>query len=531
MNGRIPELAKLNALLPPLDLPAVHRLVFTSHLTNGPTPGDLPVIGQTQLQFAGAALGGHVPGLSLDATEVSLPAAGAAAAVSGGGRYAKAGFTFSGTIGVPEHLARRFSTPIDMTAQAAVARGRAQPSAKGDLALKGRLSLAAGSFDGLDGTVRLHLPSLAAWQPMLPASLPALDDVSLEGRFALSAGLDALHLQKAALSANAFDITGDASIGLGAKQAFKGRLQASRLDLDALLDAVPAARGGPAPARTAIAGDRSIPDTKLPWAMLRGKNVDLAASVAAATFKRQVWRDVSFGLQLADGRLQIDRLRLALPAGPLEMSASVDASRPDVPVSLSLHAPGVPLALIAHEAGLPGEATGALRVETQLKARGSSAHDLAASLEGPFAATMTHGSLSNAVLIKLASASLEALGIQVPAQGETGISCFGLVGSFQAGVGRFRTIALDATYLQLSGAGQVDLGAETLALKLHPLAHLAGSSVSVPVLVEGPFRAIQGRLDASGLDKLGLFIDALFGGDQPQTCSDAGLTPPRPEPH
>jgi hypothetical protein len=121
---------------------------------------------------------------------------------------------------------------------------------------------------------------------------------------------------------------------------------------------------------------------------------------------------------------------------------------------------------------------------------------------------------------------LQALGIEVPAQGETAIRCFGIVGSFNAGVGRFRTIALDSTYLQLDGAGQVDLGAETLALKLHPLARVSGSSVSVPVLVEGPLRAPQGRLDASGLDQLGLLIDAWFGGDQPQTCSDAGLPPP-----
>jgi HAD superfamily hydrolase (TIGR01509 family) len=72
---------------------------------------------------------------------------------------------------------------------------------------------------------------------------------------------------------------------------------------------------------------------------------------------------------------------------------------------------------------------------------------------------------------------------------------------------------------------QVDLGAETLALKLHPLARLSGSSVSVPVLVEGPLHAPNGRLDASGLDQLGLLIDAWFGGDRPQTCSDAGLAP------
>ena len=107
---------------------------------------------------------------------------------------------------------------------------------------------------------------------------------------------------------------------------------------------------------------------------------------------------------------------------------------------------------------------------------------------GSFTATMTHGGLSNAALIGLASASLQALGIEVPAQGEVEIRCFGIIGSFNAGVGRFRTIALDTTHLQLDGAGQVDLGAETLALKLHPLARLSAfiSSVEPPRVRKRP---------------------------------------------
>ena len=223
-------------------------------------------------------------------------------------------------------------------------------------------------------------------------------------------------------------------------------------------------------ATTTDPGGPMIPNTPLPWAMLRGKGLHLAASIAALTFGRQVWRDVDLALHLADGRLQVSPLRLALPRGPTEMWLSADASKQEVPVSLTLHAPGIPLALLARYAGLPGNAGGDLNIEMQLKAQGSSPHDLAASLSGPLAATMIHGSLSNEALIELASASLQALGIEVPAQGETTIRCFGIVGSFNAGVGRFRTIALDTTYLQLDGAGQVDLGAETLALKLHPLA-------------------------------------------------------------
>ena len=141
------------------------------------------------------------------------------------------------------------------------------------------------------------------------------------------------------------------------------------------------------------------------------------------------------------------------------------------------------------------------------------------------ATTLIGGSLSNAALIQLAEAPLKALSIDVPPQGEATIRCLGLVGSFTKGTGRFSTIAVDTTYLTLNGAGQIDLGTETMALELYPLARLSGASVAVPGLVEGALRAVQGRLDASGFDQLGLLIDAWLGGDRPQTCSDAGLVP------
>jgi uncharacterized protein involved in outer membrane biogenesis len=523
VEGRIPELEKLNALLPSLHLPSLHRMSVSTHLTSGDSPGDLPVVGETRLQVGSADLGDRLPGLTLGNVEMALPKAGGAARTSGAGRYTDKAFTFAGTFALPERLDGRFSTSIDVNAQ--MAAGGTKRSAEGSLALKGRLALDAGSFDGLDATVYLRLPELEALQSALSQALPALTEVSLRGRLSIPADYSSVRLRAATLSARELQAAGDLRIGLASAVAVDGLLHATRLDLDALLAASGAnwvAPAGPG----ADAGGPMIPNTPLPWAILSGKTVQLTASIAALTLGRQVWRDVELALQLADGRLQVSRLRVAFPGGPLEMSLSADATRQDVPVSLTLHAPGIPLALLARSAALPGDAGGDLHIELQLKGKGRSFHDLAASLDGSLAATMTHGSLSNAALIELASASLQALGIDVPAQGETAIRCFGIVGSFAAGVGRFRTIALDTSYLQLDGAGQVDLGAETLALKLHPLARISGSSVSVPVVVEGPLRAPNGRLDASGLDQLGLLIDGWFGGDQPQTCSDAGLASP-----
>ena len=42
VEGRIPELEKLNALLPSLHLPTLHRMSVSTHLISGRMPGDLP---------------------------------------------------------------------------------------------------------------------------------------------------------------------------------------------------------------------------------------------------------------------------------------------------------------------------------------------------------------------------------------------------------------------------------------------------------------------------------------------------------
>jgi len=522
VEGHVPELEKLNALLPALHLPSLHRMNVSTHLASGRMPGDLPVIGETRLQVGSADLGDRLPGLTLSTVEVSRPKADSAATASGTGRYSDATFTFGGTFDLPERLDGRFSTRIDLKAQMGPGGTRPSASADGILALKGKLAVNAGYFDGLDVTAGLRLPKLALSRSVISGDL-RLTDATFGGRLSIPADLGSLRLRGATLSAHELELAGDLTIALAPPLALDAELRATRLDMDALLAASGTNLGLPG---TSTAGGPMISNTPLPWAVLREKTMRLTASIAALTFGQRIWRDVDLALQLSDGRLQVSPLRLAMPSGPIEIWLSADASARDVPVSLMLHAPGVPLSLLARYAALPGEASGDLHIETQLKAKGSSAHDLAASLEGPFSATMTHGTLSNAALIELATASLQALGIEVSPQGETAIRCFGIVGSFNAGVGRFRTIAIDSTYLQLDGAGQVDLGAETLALKLHPLARLSGSSVSVPVLVEGPLLAPHGRLDASGLDELGLLIDAWFGGDQPKTCSDAGLAPP-----
>ena len=516
IDAQAPALEALNALLPQMRLPALHQASLSTRLSNTGRPGDLPVIGATRLHVGSAELGDRVPGLSVGAVDVSLSATGRPAVVAAVGRFGGEVFKLAGTVGVPARLDGQASVPLDLAMQ----------TRTGSITSTGRVTLDAMRFRGLDTLVGLRIPSLAAMRPLLSrgpggswaGALPALTDVAMDGRVVVPADPGSLELRDVHLSARQGDLSGTVAVGPGMR--LTARLHATRLDLDAVRAAF--GPSPPAPALTVGSGPM-IPDTPLPWALLRGPAIDVTADIATLTAQRLAWRDVSLAVQLADGRLRLGRVGTALPGGPAELSMTADAASDQVPVDVALHAQAVPLSLITGLAGLPGQARGDLRVEGSLHAAGRSAHEMAASLDGTMALTMIGGSVSNAALIRLTAAALKELRVTVPADGETGIRCFGLIGRFSKGIGRFPTIALSTPYLELSGAGQLDLGAETVALRLYPLARLSGARVAVPVLVQGPFRAVAGGLDAGLLGKVGLLIDAWLGGDRPRTCRTAGL--------
>lgn len=515
VSGKTPALERLNALLPAMKLPPLHDFSFETHIANGPVRGDIPVIGATQLHIGSADLSKTIPGLTLGTVDAALDKPGGTATVKGQGRYAGAPFSLSGSVGVPVHLDGKNTVPVSLDASALAAD-------KARLHLQGKLTADTTDFAGLQAQVQLDAPKLEKLRPLISPALPALADAHFTGGVMLPADLSTLTLTKARLTAKAGDLSGDATFGLHGGVVVKARLTSTHLDLDALLTALGLGVGAPPPAGKA---GPVFSREALPWSNLRGPDLDVSANVETLDFQKQSWRKVGLAVRLQNGHLVINRMQLALPGGPVEISFAADATAKTPSLHLVLHAPDVPVALVIQRAGLPGPSSGALKVDADLSAAGASPHAIAATLSGSLSAIMGSGSVSNAALVDLAAASLKALNIRVPADGETRIRCFGVAGTFSKGVARLSTLALASTYLTMEGAGEVDLGRETLALKLKPLARVSGSSVSVPVVVEGPFRSAQGKLDAGAFAKVGIFIDALFGGDTPATCANAGLLP------
>ena len=502
---------KLNALLPEMGLPALHQASLSAHLVNGRRPGDLPVVGPASLRFASADLRDRVPGLVLAATRATLPSSGGQAAVDSTGRYAGTGFHLAGNFGVPEHPDGKASLPLGLSVTAA----------DSALTVKGMMAVDTLQFGGLEAAVTLRVKALAGLRPILGDGLPALEDVDFSGDVAVPGGPGPVRLRAVTLQTSQGDVTGEGSVEAKDALVVSGRWRSQSLDLDRVLAAfgvdltgsgAPRRRTGPV-----------IPDTALPWGALRGPTLDLGLVVGAMQFQGEVWRDVQAAVALKAGRLVAGPISVEMPRSRMQATARVDAGQVGAPVSVSVTAPALPLALVARYFDVPGSVVGTADLSVQWQARGGTMRALAGSLEGPFSITAVKGQLTNRALIGLTGAALSALGITVPAEGETRLDCLGLAGSFAAGVGTLRTIALQTNYLSLQGAGQVDLGRETVALKLQPMARVAGSPVSVPVVVQGPFRDVSGMLDAGGLEKLGFFVDGLFGGDTVDVCKGAGL--------
>ncbi|MBE7211208.1 MAG: hypothetical protein INR65_09330, partial [Gluconacetobacter diazotrophicus] len=306
------------------------------------------------------------------------------------------------------------------------------------------------------------------------------------------------------------DLAGDGRIRrrAGAVPAVEARLRSDRLDADALF---PPARSDRTPFSL---------DTPLPFARLRGPDLSLDWRIAHLNWHAQDWSGLHPVLFLRDAALD-----LSLPDGLLRGRLIADGAKTAPPVSLVLGTPDLPLPVLAEFAKLPGPVTGTLAIDTKLSGRGDTPRALLSTLDGTLSVSTAGASLSDAALGKLAGPAITLLGSTLPADGRTPIRCFGISGGFANGVGRFPTIALSSPPLTLSGSGEIDLVHDTLLLRLHPLAKVLGSRVSVPVVVDGSLSAPHGRLDADGLDKVGIALDALFGGDHPRTCSQAGLSP------
>ncbi len=504
VTGTVPDATALAPLFQGFVLPALHDVNFAAKVAD--TGGLLPRISTLTLHVGASDLGAQIPGLTLDKLDVNAPQMEQPTSVNAAARIGAAPVTAVGTFGALGLLvpgAKPAPFPIDVTVQAAGATATAKGAIADPRALRGvALSLIA------------KIPDLSALSPLARQPLPAVKAVAFQGSLSdVDGGLrHGAALRGISLSSADGDLSGDTVIRLGSRKSLTANLKSGRIDADALQAAIAqmphaapskpsaaptasASDGKPSPAPTPQAppkphGNLLFSDRPIPLEVLRTADADVTLAIADLRSGGADYKAINTHAVLTNGKLAVDPFSAELPGGHLTGKLSADAVPPAPPVHLVLRAPGLSLKTILAAVNQPSYAAGNLEVYADLSGTGDSLHAMASSLDGSLGLAIAGGTIDNRLLGSLLGKvmdSLNALNL-VGKGGTSELKCFGLRMIARHGTAAISPLALSSSLLTMTGAGTINLGAETMALALRPQARVAGAGVVIPIAVSGPIR-------------------------------------------
>lgn len=330
-------------------------------------------------------------------------------------------------------------------------------------------------------------------------------------------------LRGLSLQSGVADLRGDLAVS-NDPPAVRGTLVSHRLDLDALRS-LPRPAPVPVPPSPAPAPAASplVSGTPLPWPLLRRADADLEFTVDTVRVAMADFHGVAGRLSLRDGRLRIDPLSVQAPEGRIDGSLIADASQVPPPVALVLHAPALALNPLAQAFGLPGGSNATAELDVAVQGAGQSPHDLVAHLNGHAGLALVDGEVSNAMLAALLGPLGGSAGLKLAngqSTGQTEVRCLAVRLNLAQGVASVAALQLDTALLDLSGTGTIDLGAETMALRLRPILRTGGLGITTPVKLDGPWAhpvAAQDSAEANGR------VGVVIGSAAPDGCPAALL--------
>ncbi|MGH7121581.1 MAG: AsmA family protein [Acetobacteraceae bacterium] len=534
IHATVPQLAEFAPLLPGARLPALAEVVLSADFAD--TGNGRPRVSDLSLAAGPSDLAALRPGLQLAGLSFVAPRLDQPCKLTLNGTLGGAHFDLSATLGPLESLLPPGLTPPPPAAPWPLA---VRATAAGAvLSLSGTLARPA-ELAGGNLAASAQIPALAKLEPFVGVPLPALSQIHFSGQIAdaESGWRQWVRLSALSLTLPQGDLAGDASVRLaGARPALTASLTSKELDLDALRTAFrpthQAPRAAPTQATPGAAppmhAAHVIPDTPLPFALLKTADADIRFSVGKLIANRTSYSNVDGKVSLQNGKLVLAPLSADAPGGHVALTASVDAAAAPPPVALTFDAPALALSPLLAAFGLPARASGTLAVRAEVKGAGNSPHAIAAGLDGQLGVAMAGGSVDNRSLAALFGPVLRTARVpqELLSGGESTIRCLALRLDATGGTATLRAGLLEMAPLILTATGSLALGPETLALQATPMVQLRNNTLTLPVRVGGTFRRPSIAPEASGAarsaaglvgglikpeSELGRILDALRG--------------------
>ena len=267
------------------------------------------------------------------------------------------------------------------------------------------------------------------------------------------------------------DLSGDLKVDkVGDRRRVDADLRSNLLDIDdlsAVLGGTPRVTASGDTVTTSGAGGKLLPNAPLNVERLRVMDGTLRYRAARVKRNELDIRQVDLGADLRDGILKLDPVSFDFNRGSLNGTARINANRDTPYTTADFRLRGYPLeSIVPARDGAP-VVTGSALGRARLEGPGASVHDFAANSTGTLSLVVPQG--------RMRAAFAELLGINVTAglgkllSGDTGsseIRCAVADFTVRRGIATARTFVVDTTPVLARGAGTIDLGAETMNLRI-----------------------------------------------------------------
>ncbi|MCW8307482.1 AsmA family protein [Acidiphilium sp. PA] len=510
VHAAIPDLAALDPYAGGMNLPPLQTVAFSASITQADqaTPG-LPTISNASLTAGRSDLDTWRKGLSISSLNATMTSLDQPLSIALAGAYQGKPVGLEGTAGplgpiltaaldipIPQSAARgtvgaagateRFAVNLAAkvgNAQFGVAGGIASPEKLAGVALK----------------ITAQVPNLAHLSDLAGQPLPAWTNIGLSGLLTDPGGQGlsrAVGLESLAVTADQGQFGGAFSLTQGATPDLQAVINAPRIDLTALLRAMPkpATAGATAPQATVPpsatqAGDL-IPATPLPFGLLRRGNGNVELTIGQLMYDGATYDAITAHGLLHDGVLNVRPITAELPGGSITGTVAIDAKANPPRVHVTEAAPAFRLAPLLTVLGLPNSAAATVQLYANLAGQGNTPRGIAATLNGTLGVSTVNGEIDGTLLDRLFGSSLSAVGLpasMVGAQGPVMVRCFAGRLDARNGLANVRALTLDSSRMYLTGTGSLDLGAERLNLILRPTVRVGTGSAPIPISVSGTF--------------------------------------------
>jgi AsmA protein len=359
------------------------------------------------------------------------------------------------------------------------------------------------------GPVKLDAPDLPAFATLLGSPLndaPGFDKLAVEG--VASGGEKFITLSGAKVNFDAIDAQGDLRLDWsGAKPKATGRLAAGNLDLRPYLPPpAPDAQGFPA-----------WSEEKLDFTGLRNINADIDLSADKVFLNELEFGESRMKLVIEDGRMTADIPELGMYGGGGSGQLIVNARQATPALSGKFDVGSVDAQPFSMDLMKTDRLLGLGGFKLDFTASGSSQAAIMRSLDGAGGFDVADGALKGVNLGKLAAAIAQiqkgglnptaiTTAIQAAQRPDEKTDFSELLSQFSIADGLVTSpkISMSGPFLTMTGAGVVNLPAQTLDLRLAPKATTTadgegGQTISIPMRVTGTFSQPRIVIDAEAL--------------------------------